>query len=344
MSPTQLLSEFEAIGLLDQLSEETRAEVGAAVQGLDEKDPLLPLEVVAYLPGVAYLINEYGALAIFNNRERWDDLRPLLRQIVSGEMQPLFDQLWSDVEVNEESHSLLTALNEALAGRERDERFYHVMYADYPGGPYRSRAILFLTYSQFKALQEGNIFKLSASHAWSQARLDDFVDTLQELGLLSSLTDEQTLRVQQALLADYDRILKEMDVIVRFDLEMIADVEADYRRLLSRVLPLSEGVLAPEAVEITAYPGTANGNPEYVAVSFSWNGRRYSRKLAYHGDYVNNELFYLLNDALADQGHDGRFCLLETDDHTAQVIFLDGEQLREVKERNLLPLDEWFDV
>lgn len=343
MTPLQLLSEFEAIGLLEHLSADTRAEVETAVQALSAGDPFLPLEVLAYLPGAAYLLDDYAALAAFNNRARWDDLRPLLRQIVPGQTQPLFDRLWFQVETDERSHSLLTALNEALAGRERDERFYHVMYADYPGGPYRSRAILFLRYVQFKALQKGGIFKLAASHAWSQARLDDFIGTLQELGLLSSLTGEQRLRVQRALLADYDRILKELDVAIRFEQQMIVDVEADYRRLFSRVLPLSEGVLTPEAVDIAAQPA-ANGHPEHVAVSFNWNGRRYSRKLAYHGDYVNNELFYLLNDALADQGQDSRFCLLETDDQTAQVIFLDGKQLQQVKERRLLPLDEWFNV
>jgi hypothetical protein len=300
--------------------------------------------VLAYLPGVAYLVEDYGALAVFNIRERWADLRPLLRQIVPLPAQPLFDDLWAQVEADERSYSLLTALNEALAGRGRDERFYHVMYADYPGGPYRSRAVLFLTYTQFKALQEGNLFKLSASHAWSQARLDDFIETLGELGLLATLTDDQLVRVRRALLTDYDQILKEFDLVIRFDQEMIEDPEADYRRLLSQVLPLSDGVLLPAGVEINAHPADADGNPEYVMVSFTWNDRRYSRKLAYHGSYVNNELFHLLNDALADQGYQDRFCLLETDDQSAQIIFLEGEQLQQVKERYLLPLDEWFDV
>ena len=109
-------------------------------------------------------------------------------------------------------------------------------------------------------------------------------------------------------------------------------------------MPLSDGVLVPDEVQIDAAQEPGNGNRQSVTVSFAWNGRRYCRNLAYHGDYVNNDLFHLLNDALADQGQAGRFCLLETDDQTAQVIFLDGEQLQQVKERNLLPLDEWFDV
>lgn len=345
MTPLQLLAEFEAIGLLDHLAADTRGEVEQAVQALPADAPLLALEVLAYLPGAAFLTDDYSALALLSNRDRWQDLRPLLRQIVPLSAEALFDELWSQVEADERSHSLLTALNEALAGRERDERFYHVMYADYPGGPYRSRAVLFLAYPQFKALQEKRIFKLSASHAWSQARLDDFVNTLQELGLFSTLTRQQALQVQRALLADYDRILGDLDLVLRFDQEMIEDAEADYRRLLGRVLPLSEGLLQPETVQVSAQSPSGNSEcPDTISVSFTWNGHPYSRNLAYHGDYVNNDLFHLLNEALADQGYDSRFCLLETDDQTAQVIFLDGEQLQQVKEHNLLPLDEWFEV
>lgn len=331
----QILDELKQAGVLEHLSPKDMTLVEKRVANINVMSPTLALNVLQEIPDAIFPMG-YRVL-----RDSAIDPRVLdqLRCISHGQLVLSIDEIIPHM------WGIDYAINQALARQGRSDRFYWIKYPDDGTyGPMRPWALVYLSYAQFKQLNQRRVLRLDTPFAWDKTRVLDVVHTLDELGLLSHLSEigkEEALQGVFALDIDersLSAVMEAFGLACRVDSEMIYDIDKDYRKLITWTCRLSRGLFDVENVQIGELD-----SERYFTISFTYEGQTFSKRIELQLDWINWDYLAFLNGTLASTGKSHRYCLLETDDQTAPIVFLSGRQLEEVTEQNLLPLDEKWD-
>jgi hypothetical protein len=337
--PLQILTKLKRVGILDHLSTDEITAVEDRVERVDTASPILTLNVLQAIPDVVFC-PEHGS----RNRElrepaAYPQTFKQLESIAHDQLALALDGLAPH------NWGIVYAVNQTLAQLDRDERFYWIEYPDDGvNGPLRGWALIYLSYPQFKQMMQSKVLRLSASYSWSKTRVDDVIDTLEKLGLLAHLSkaeiNDNKRRILDTDIGDRSlaAVLDVFGLVYWVDAEMIYDINEDYMRLFAGTSQLFRGVFIPNTVRV----GELDSD-QYFTVSFIYEGRAFSKRIEHFLDWINWDYLALINSALASTGKDQRYCLLESRDQTAPIIFLRGDQLAEIKDKNILPLNEKWD-
>ncbi|MCP4366950.1 MAG: hypothetical protein GY797_02370 [Deltaproteobacteria bacterium] len=333
----QITSALKEIGLLNHLTPEELTVGENRIAQLDNTSPVFALEVIKAFPNTVFS-PEQDEWKLLRESPIHPDVLKKLKEISHGQFTVPVDKVaihrWGKI----------YAVNQTLAELDSDDRFYWINYPDDgENGPLRGWSIVFLSYSQFKVLNQKKIFNLNAPYSWTLTRINDVIDTLRELGLLILSEAEIEVIKQDILNTEIDQrslpiLLDSFGLVNWVDGESIYDVSEDYTNIIVETSRLSQGIFAPDGIQVLV-----DSDYQQITFSFTFEGQLFSKQVEYRGDWINWDYLVLMNEALANSDKNNRFCLIESEDQTAQIIFLNGNQLSEIQDKNLLPLVDWWD-
>jgi predicted transcriptional regulator len=170
-------------------------------------------------------------------------------------------------------------------------------------------------------------------------RIEEAVAEWRKTGILNHLNDEQVkLGLSKALQASYnnlnDVLLHFPDVIFSFDLEL-GNPEDPYAELLREFSKISHGAFKPQNIS-DSYSQVFDNK---LSVSFTLNGKTYSKTLKLQGDWIDADFFDLVVEAVTDSRLEGQFYNIYESGQGANIIFLTEEQHRYLKANKLLVFD-----
>lgn len=168
--------------------------------------------------------------------------------------------------------------------------------------------------------------------------LDEFIDLLRSINLLSHFSDDQINSSLAAARANNNSkqafLFNLPNLVYWIDSEYWWNptVEASYEKVVQDLSSISRNGFLP--TEVSVEPPHANElrDGERLAVSFSLNNESMDHKLNYFGDAFDFSLIEFVNTALLLSESEGQFYWYNTHDQSAILIFLTEAQFSVLKE------------
>ncbi len=245
----------------------------------------------------------------------------------------------------------IRTVNRSLAELGIAERFHTVCVVD-ELARLKSVSIIFLSPTQREKLLLTKTLILpwadGEANVWTEAKIDEVLGELADLGLLSGHKDEEIRELKSLAM---DEQINSVDALVHmipnlvynFDTEYMSRVneeEVAYREIIHQLGELSKNEFVPKdlRIDIEQPPTEKPHSDKKINLSFEFNEREYSQSLMDLMGWIDVSFIGLFNRALAESGASNAYYLVETGDQTASIMFISAKTAERIDKSGMISL------